>query len=357
MEQTIELGVLWSRIWSHWKTIAALVAVATILMAIVSLLLPTWYRGEATLLPPSEEESGVGLSSLLRGIGVAGVKVPTETVPADVFVAILDSRSLSEEIVRRFGLQRRYRSRYLVDAVKQLHKHARFKVTDTGTIEISVEDRNAKQAAAITNAYVDLLDQFNRDMRMTRGRRTRLFVEGRLNEIRTELARAEHRLANYQSIHKSAVLTREMSTATENAARLYAERAALQVRLGVVESYTRGPSDENTQIRDQLAALDRQLAALPASGLELARLYRDVRTSEQVFVVLTAQYEQARIDEVRDTPTVDVLDRATPPEKKARPRRSFMVASAALLSLGLGIGRALFQPAVSAGPARPTSAG
>ena len=287
---------------------------------------------------------------------MAGVKVPTQAVPADVFVAVLDSRSLNEEVVRRFGLQRRYRTRFLVDAVKQLRRHARFKVTDAGTIQISVEDRDPKQAAAMTNAYVDLLDRFNREMRMTRGRRTRLFVESRLNETRGELARAEQRLASYQSIHKSAVLSREMSSATETAARLYAERTALQVRLGVAETYTRGPSDETTQIRDQLAALDRQLALLPASGLELARLYRDVRTSEQVFIVLTAQYEQARIDEVRDTPTIDVLDRATPPEKKTRPRRSLMVAAAFLLSLGLGVGYALLQPAEPAGSAAPTSA-
>jgi uncharacterized protein involved in exopolysaccharide biosynthesis len=142
----------------------------------------------------------------------------------------------------------------------------------------------------------------------------------------------------------------------ETAARLYAERMALQVRLGVAQSYTRGPSDETAQISGQLAALDRQLALLPAAGLGLARLYRDVKTSEQVFVVLTAQYEQARIDEVRDTPTVDVLDRASTPEKKSRPRRSIMVAVAFLLSLGLGVGYALLQPADPAGSAAATSA-
>ena len=351
LEQAFELGLLWGRIWSRRRTVATLVVAATVLTGIVAFLLPSWYRGDAVLLPPSEEESGVGLSSLLRGIGVAGVKVPTQAVPADVFVAILESRGLNEEIVRRFGLQRRYRARFLVDAVKQLRRHAGFKVTDAGTIEVSVEDRDPKQAAAMTNAYVDLLDRFNRDMRMTRGRRTRMFVEGRLNETRDELARAEQRLASYQSIHKSAVLSREMTTAMETAARLYADRTALQVRLGVAQTYTRGQSDETTQIGEQLASLDRQLAVLPASGLDLARLYRDARTLEQVFAVLTAQYEQSRIDEVRDTPTIDVLDRATPPEKKSRPRRSLMIAAAFLLSLGMGVGYAILQPAEMAGSA------
>ena len=93
------------------------------------------------------------------------------------------------------------------------------------------------------------------------------------------------------------------------------------------------------------------LAVLPASGLDLARLYRDARTLEQVFAVLTAQYEQSRIDEVRDTPTIEVLDRAAPPEKKSRPSRSLMVVAAFLLSLGMGVGYAILQPAEMAGSA------
>jgi uncharacterized protein involved in exopolysaccharide biosynthesis len=124
----------------------------------------------------------------------------------------------------------------------------------------------------------------------------------------------------------------------------------------VARTYTRGQSDEITQVSEQLASLDRQLATLPTSGLDLARLYRDVRTLEQVFVVLTAQYEQSRIDEVRDTPTVDVLDRASTPERKCRPRRSLMVAAAFLLSLGVGVGYALLQPAALAGSVPPAPA-
>ncbi len=335
-EHIVELGPLWDRVWARRTGIAALVVAATILTGVVAFLMPNWYRAQATLLPPSAEESGVGLGSLLREIGLVGVKVPTEATPADVFVAILDSRRLLDEMIRQFDLQHRYRVRYLSDAEKELRGHSRFKVSEAGFIQVSVEDRDPKQAAAMTNAYVDLLDRFNREMRMTRGRRVRMFVESRLEKTRTELDAAEQRLTDYQAQHKTVILSREMSSAMDAAARLYAERAALQVRLGVARSYTRGESDAITQMTGQLAELDRQLRALPETGLELARLYRDVRTLEQVYVLLTGQYEEARIDEARDTPTVEVLDRAVPPEKKARPHRGVLMAVAFLLSLGVG---------------------
>lgn len=350
-ESPLELGRLWDRIWHRRMAIAKLVGAATLLTAIVAFLLPPWYRADGVLLPPSEEESGVGLASLLKEIGVAGVRVPSQATPADVFLAILESRRVNEEIVRRFDLRNRYHARYMVDAIKKLRTHASFKATDAGTIEISVEDRDPVRAAAITNAYMEILDRFNRDVRMTKGRRTRQFVEERLKETKDELAGAEQRFADYQSKHKTAMMTREMTSAADAAARLYAQRAALQVRLGVVQSYTRGPSDEALQITQELEQVDRQLAALPETGLEITRMYRDVRTQEQVFVLLTAQYEQARIDEARDTPTIEVLDPAVTPEKKSRPLRTLMIVAAFGLSLAVGVVWALLNERRSPAPA------
>ena len=61
-------------------------------------------------------------------------------------------------------------------------------------------------------------------------------------------------------------------------------------------------------IKSQMVQIDRQLSSLPETGLELARLLREVKTHEQIYAMLLAQYEEARIDEARDVVTVDVLD-------------------------------------------------
>lgn len=343
MERTFELSRLWRRAWANRWAIGALVLVASLATAGISLLLPPWYQATGSLLPPAEEETGFGIARLIKTGAVPGIKVPTEATPADVLLAVLQSRRICQEIVRRFDLQKRYDKKYTEDAIRELHKHVRFKLTDAGMIEIAVEDRNPKTAADILNAYVEELDRFNREVRTTKGRRTRIFVEGRLDENKRDLAQAEERLAQYQATHKAAVLSAETSTAVEQAARLYAQRTALLVRLGIVHSYTRGTTDEEGQINEQLAQLDRQLAALPETGLELARLVRDVKTYEALYALLTSQYEEARIEEARDVPSVDVLDPGVPPERKVRPRRSIMVVSAFMLSLVVGVAYSLFQ--------------
>ncbi len=349
MDRIVALAPLWDRIWARRRAILTLVACATIVVGIIAFILPPWYKAQAELLPPAEDESGVGLTNLLRGVGVPGVKIPTEVSPGEVFLIVLQSRRIGEQMVSRFDLKNLYRKKYTVDTIRELRQHARFKLSEAGSVQISVEDKSRQRAADMANAYVEFLDRFNREVRMTKGRRTRLFVESRLVETKQELVIAEQRLTQYQVKNKTVALTSQMSSAVDQAAKLYAQRIALQVRLGVVRGYSQG-SEEEIQIRQELAQLDQQMRELPETGLELARLVREVRALEQVFAILTSQYEDARITEARDVVTVEVLDVATPPERKERPKRGIMVAAAFLLSLALGTGYAVFQEEERPGP-------
>jgi len=341
-DRVVTFSVLWDRVWSRRRGITILVATATIVVGIVAYVLPPWYRASAELLPPGEEETGVGLSTLLRGVAVPGIRIPTQVTPADVFMVILQSRRIGEQMVNRFDLKRRYKQKLMIDAIQELHDHTHLELTQAGTIRVSVEDLDRQVAADMTNAFMEYLDQFNRQARMTKGRRARQFIEGRLADTKEELVVAERRLAEYQAKNKTVALSPQMSSAIEQAASIYARRTMLQVRLGVIRGYSLG-SDEEIQIQQELAQLDQKMRELPATGLELTRLVRDVRALEQVLALLTAQYEDARISEARNVMTIDVLDAAAPPERKSRPKRLTMTAGAFLLSLAFGVGLAMVR--------------
>lgn len=357
MDRTVALAPTWDSIWARRRPILTLVLIVTTVVGIVVFLLPPWYRAEAVLLPAAEEDTGIGLTSLMRGVSVPGIKIPTQVSAADVFLAVLESRRVNEEIVRRFDLKSRYRTKLTVDAISKLQTHTAFELTDAGTIKVAVEDRDPRRAADMANAYVELLDQFNRQVRMTKGRRTRIFVEKRLAETREELVTAEQRLADYQSKHRAIAISPGMSSAVEESAKLYARRTMLEVRLGVVRNYSLN-SEEETQISQELIQLDRQMKTLPGIGIELARHMRDAKALEQVFVFLTAQYEDARISEARDLVTVEILDQASPPERRIRPRRGLTIAAAFLTSLVVGCALVLLQRGSGRpGSAVPTAAG
>jgi len=82
---------------------------------------------------------------------------------------------------------------------------------------------------------------------------------------------------------------------------------------------------------------------VPDLGLRYVRLFREVTLQEKILEFLLPQYEQARIQEAKDTPTVQILDRATLPERKARPKRALIVLLATFFVLVLSATYALLK--------------
>ena len=64
---------------------------------------------------------------------------------------------------------------------------------------------------------------------------------------------------------------------------------------------------------------------------------------ETLFGLLSQQAEAARLDEARESPVVQVLDRAQPPDKKSWPPRVFLVALATVAGAIAASAIALFQ--------------
>jgi uncharacterized protein involved in exopolysaccharide biosynthesis len=89
-------------------------------------------------------------------------------------------------------------------------------------------------------------------------------------------------------------------------------------------------------VEAEIAAMDRELAKLPALKQEGSRLALNAEIQRRVFTLLTAQYEDMRVQEGRDTPTLTVLDRARAPDLRSRPRRTLIVLIATAVAVMLG---------------------
>jgi uncharacterized protein involved in exopolysaccharide biosynthesis len=309
------------------------VVLGILVSAGVAFLWPPTYKATTTLLPPTEEDTGFNAASVFRGLSVPGIRIPSRSGPEDVAVVILHSRRIADTLVQRFHLIDVYHVKSDQAAVAKLQKRSKFKVDESGSVIITVADRESKRAADLANAYAEEVDRFNREIRMTKGRRMRLFVEGRLAETRKDLATAEQALRDYGMKHKAIALSPDELSTVESAAQLFASKSALETRLGMTREYASENSEEVRRLREQLDTMNGQIAALPELGLELARMVRDVKIQEQVFSLLSAQYEEARINEARDVPTVEVLDSAIPPEHRSWPRRGLLIGIGGFLSL------------------------
>jgi tyrosine-protein kinase Etk/Wzc len=258
-------------------------------------------------------------------------------------------------VVERESLMTAYQLKSKDAAIKELSSRVAVNVSTEGLITISYEDRNRNRVADVANCFVQELDRVNRETSTSKAKNARIFIEERLAQTQKDLSSAEDNLQKFQENNKTLVLDDQMKSAIQKAADLKAEMVSSEIELNVL-SKTMSPFHPQIQsLRSRINEINRQLDLLewgdqkekpedktvldvsfnqvPSLSLQLARLIREVKIQETVFELLTQQYEQYKIEEKKDTPTVQVLDRAVPPERRSRPKRAFLVAISGILSL------------------------
>ncbi len=338
------------------KFIVIFVLTVTILSAVTAFILPKYYRARVLLLPPKDEQLKLG-----QGAGIqdyvsitSGLALPVRATPTDIYARILKSRSIADRVIEANKLKEHYGMKSVVDVLSRLEDRSDFRVTDEGLLEISFSDRNPQKAADVANSYAAELDRLNREVTSARARTTRDFIGNRLIEVARELDSARSALRVFQSRHKAIDLDQQTQLAIQSAVNLKVALAENEIELNLKEqSLSSSHPDVITlkrrveQIREQISSLefgakDSSFLNLPVSEVpllkgQLAELTSRVQVSEALFQILTEQFEQAKIQEKMDTPTISVLDPAYPPELPYRPQKKIIVAVAAALALILAI--------------------
>jgi tyrosine-protein kinase Etk/Wzc len=361
----INLSELINIILTHRKIIGILVGTTFVLSIIVSLLLPKMYIATARILPP--QENNTGIVSLISNAdnplsGLASSLVDSQT-PASLYVGILKSRSVADELILKFDLKELYDKKYIEDVYTKLsdRSHIKFSKKDQ-IIIVSVKDRNPQRAADLANAYVEMLDKKNRILNITQGRRKRQFLEGRLKEVRNDLENAEIELRAFQEKYNLIAIDEQAKVSIDGAAKIKSQIIVAQTELEVLKQFGTEKQIEAVMLKTKIEELTKQLEAiergeqpdadnqrsfqngkksdfyiafadLPRLGMQLMRLTREAKIQEKLFELLTAQYEIAQIEEAKDVDTIQVIDSAVPPEKKISPKRSMIVIISTLLSL------------------------
>jgi tyrosine-protein kinase Etk/Wzc len=348
--------------------------VAVGLSVLISLILPKTYIATATIAPPSSSgdvstlQSGLGVSGGMGNLAAMMLGVPTS---ADFYIDILHSRTVADALIDRFKLMEVYHQKYREDTLKVLDNRTEIKKTKGDLITISVEDKDRKQAADIANAYVEELDKLARQLGTSSAGRMRVFLEKQIDETKRELRIAEDTLRNFQTEHKMVAVDEQTKAMVAGAAELEGQLIAAQTELGILRSFSTENNPRVKLVNAKIAELKKQLnliegtAALPQSGklkaipkptqpgtnnsfyiplsqlpdlgLEFVRLYREVKIQETVFELLTQQYEVARVNEAKDTQTIQIVDTAKVPDKKDKPKRSLIVLITAVVAFGLAI--------------------
>jgi uncharacterized protein involved in exopolysaccharide biosynthesis len=311
----------------------------------ISYTIPPTFTAEAKFLPPQQQQSMAAsmLASLGALGGLAGAASGLKN-PADQYVAFLKSNSVEDALIERFKLMDRYGAEFKIQARKTLESNVKIASGKDGIITISVEDTDPRIAADIANAYVEELTRLLSRLAVTEAQQRRQFFEGQLAQAQAKLTQAD--IALKKTGISSDVLKANPSSAVAAVAALQAQITAQEVKLGVMRGYLAETAPDFKQALNELAALRAQLnqqskdgAAAPVRGGtqgDYITRYREFKYQETLFELFAKQFEMAKVDESREGATIQVLDKADPPELKSKPKKA-QIAIIATLATGFAL--------------------
>jgi uncharacterized protein involved in exopolysaccharide biosynthesis len=278
-----------------------------IIVAVVTLFIPPTYRATTSLVPEARQQSRLptGMSALAGQLGFTLGVDATQT--PRFYADVLKSRELLERLaVTRYDDPRSAdprdstdllpllrikgvdRSDSLYRAARKLFDLVTVRVDNqTSIMRISMDSRYPGLAAAIANHFVLYLNDFNAQNRKSQARERRKFTEERVNEAQGALTQAEQDLRDFHDRN-----------------RRWQESAALQFRE--------------------------------------ASFRRQVAVAQEVYLTLRREFESARIDEVNETPVITVIDPATVPHQRVKPKRTLTVLVSVAIAFVVAVTVALF---------------
>ena len=325
-----------------------------LITAAIALAMPVTYTASTVILTSQSGSGGAaallgelgGSLSALASLGGSGLLGSQ----SDTFVGVLDSRTVADEMIEKFHLQKVYRQRTLVDTRKSLAKHTHIEGTKGSFIRISVDDHDARRAADMANTYVDELYRRNQTLALTSASQRRLFLEGQVNAERDQLSNAEAAFQQLQQKTGVIQLAGQSEITLRSIAQIRAEISAGEVQLEQLRTRETEQSMDVQRLESGLNALREQLrktegnsgfgddnyfvsaGRIPQAGLEYLRRMRDLRYHEALFETLSKQYELARIEEAKAPPVIQVVDKAIVLDKRSWPPRTLLVVLALFTS-------------------------
>ena len=347
MEEKISLEQVALVLMKNRRAILAATFGAALVSVLVSLVLPKWYTARATILPPESLTSQSDLVGVMKFAGFQPAMLPSLTSPSDIYTAILRSDRAVNAVIDSLDLEAAYGNKPRAKVINRVTRKLKAEVTEEGLVEVEYQDRNRERSARVANAFVNELDRFNRETSVTDARRVRKFVENRLGQAGEELDAAEEQLKQFKETTGAVFISEQAKASIETAADIFGRIAELEVSLERMKQFATDRSPEVADIQTQIRVLRRKLAEMgytnspqdatsesmlfpkfssaPELERRLTELTREVEIKRAVFQVLSEQYEEAKIQEMKDTSTLQVLDWARPPLVRSKPKRKVIV--------------------------------
>jgi tyrosine-protein kinase Etk/Wzc len=367
-ENPINITAMLHALWAYKQWLLLIAGIGVVFSVIIALLQPKYFTAQIRIMPPINNGGG-GQAALLSALGNSGGSSAASMLglksPGELYVGLLKSRSVTDHIINKFSLKEVYEIKTFQKTRLQLFNFTKVTAGKDGIISVDVEDKDPKRAADVANEYFYALQNMMQRMAVTEAGQRRLFFETQLKQAKNQLTDAEEAFKTMQQTTGVLQLDAQGKVAIEAVAKMRAAISAKEVELASLRQYATPENPEYQRKASEMAALRNEFNKLERSqtgdntesemvnsnnnkkltdsGLDYARRLRDLKYAETVFELLAKQFEFARLDESRETASLQLIDEAVVPELPSRPNRLLFVITGSFFSILLAIAAMLLK--------------
>jgi uncharacterized protein involved in exopolysaccharide biosynthesis len=336
---TITIKYRWFLIWLVFLITASVTAYAV--------FSAKWYKSTASVFPAEKNDllsTLSGISSLAKGFSASkGLAALTgNNSESDKYIAILKSASMSDEIIKKFDLRKEYdmENTYYEYVVKEWQDNSSIEIQEEGNLDITVFDKNPQKAANIANYLVQKLNEINTTLGVQNAKANREFVEKRYFQNINDITVLEAGMKTFQEKYGVIAVPQQLEATVKSMSLIYADLYKKEVEYNVLKQTLGIDNPMSTNSKIEMDELQKKINLLnsgndpsqkdvkllipfkeaPALGNEYLKIYRNLEIQYKILEFIQPLYEQAKIEEVRNTPSVLVLDKAIPSDHKAKPK-------------------------------------
>lgn len=327
-------------------------AAVVVLVYLYHFISPDKYTATARILPPMQnltmsaqllDSLGGGVnpggSALSGGLGGLASSMLGLKSPGDLYVGMMEGDTISDHIIDRFKLRELYKANNIDTARKALRNNVEIRSDRNGLISIEATDEDPQRAAAMANAFVDELDKLLQSMAIQEAKQRQAFLEKERRQASLNLTKAEEALRTFSEQNSVVQIDAQTKGMLEYIGNLRAAIDTKEVQIKVLRQEATPFNYDVIRLETELKGLKEKLHAaetqwdqacvgevclptskVPGLGLEYIRLYRELKFQEGLYQLYTKMAEIARMDMVKDIAVLQVVDRATPPEKRSNKR-------------------------------------
>jgi uncharacterized protein involved in exopolysaccharide biosynthesis len=297
-----------------------------------------------SVIIPAEDEGLGGISSLLGDIGNLPLDIAGgfSSEEMGMYNTIIYSRTLLEKVIGKFNLIDIYKlslddPEYMERALKILRGNISTNATEDMSYVINVRAPNPDLSAEMNNYIIAEMNKKIVELKIEKSRNNRRFLAKRVEEIETNLKFSEDSLMYFQEntglLEAEEQIKQILGAYTE----LETSLITKQIEKSILEKIYHKNSPQVERIQIEVEEYNQKLKKLKSSGQENSillsmeslpknainyfRNFRNVEINTAILEFVLPLYEQAKFEEQKDVPVLQIVDNAVPPAKKSFPPR------------------------------------